>query len=649
MCGIFGFYSRTAYSSASMWQMASTLQKALHHRGPNDFGWHMYDVGGKCTATQAQEVPHEAPPSSLLLGQTRLSIIDLSAAGHQPMRTRDGRYSLVYNGEIYNYLEIRRELEQQGISFLSQTDSEVLLYALSLWGQACLPRLEGMFAFAFYDSHAQTLLCARDAFGIKPLYWSKLADGSFCFASELPALLTIPGVHRRLNWQSAFNFFAVAREGVGYETFVQGVYQLPPAHLLQIDTTSGDISPPKQWWQVPLNTPLKISFDDAAEEVRRLFLLSIQQHMRSDVPVGVALSGGVDSSAVACCIRHLHPDFPLHAFSYVASEDSSISEERWLRQAAHHTQAVLHTTSPSESFLLEYADDVILRLNEPFSSTGLMAQYQVHKLAKEQGGTVLLNGEGGDEALGGYDGYLDERIRTLLGRGSIGAACSFYRAATLWPGRSKKQTLLRLIKAYLPHWTEPLGRQIMRKPLFPSWLCGQAIHAHNAGQLLSRDANVYFSPDILRLTLANSLTFAGCPNLLRYGDRCAAAFSLENRVPFLNIPFVNFCLSLPEEYLVSMKGETKSVFRKAMRGIVPDVLLDRKDKIGFASPEKQWLFNSRIWVEETLSKADDSALFQACEVKKFWKDMYSGKRPYDGVLWRILCYLRWKTLLNIKE
>ena len=648
MCGIFGIHYFNSPPLAEARQTAETLCTALRHRGPNDYGWNTFSAAGNMLADErsAHGAGHEA--CALLLGQTRLSIIDLTSAGHQPMSSPDGRYFIVFNGEIYNYKELREELQNSGVVFRTQTDTEVLLQALIRWGESCLQRIIGMFVFAFYDSRLQTLLCARDAFGIKPFYWTQGQQG-FCFASELPALLTIPGVSRRLDWNAAFNFLAVGREGVGGETFVGGVFQLPPAYLLRVDLRSGRVAAPERWWRVPLGEATKLTFDEAAEELRRLFLQSVALHMRSDVPVGVALSGGIDSSAVICCIRHLYPDFPLHAFSYIANEDASISEEYWIKLAANCTGAALHTTSPQADFLEKHADEVFCHLNEPFSSSGLMAQYQVNRLAAENGVTVVLNGEGGDETLGGYYGYPDERIRTLLGRGDLAGAVRFFHAISKRPGQDKKHVALRLIKSMLPAWAEPLGRTVAGKPLFPSWLNAPNIKEHAAGKLLSRDSGVYPSPDKVRATLANSLTWAGCPNLLRYGDRCASAFSLENRVPFLTIPLVTFCLSLPEHYLVSMEGETKSVFRKAMRGIVPDVLLDRRDKIGFESPEKIWLCNAPQWVESILETAKHSALFNADEVTALWRQVFSEKKRYDSAIWRILSYLRWKTLLRIEE
>ena len=626
---------------------AQRLFASLAHRGPDDRGWAAFAPDGTALGTEKNPAALAERPCSLLLGQTRLSIIDLSPAGHQPMHTSDGRYTIVYNGEIYNYLELRTELEAGGCVFHSHTDSEVLLNALIRWGKACLSRLTGMFAFAFYDAVRRTVLCARDPFGIKPFFWTRQESG-FAFASELPALLRFPGVARRLDWTAVYNFLLVAREGVGAETMLQNVYQLPPAHYLEADFQANEPPRIERWWQVPLPKPRRISFADAAAELRDRFLNSVRLHLRSDVPLGVALSGGIDSSAVLCAVRHLEPDADLHAFSYVATENPAISEARWIDTAARAAGATVHTTMPTAMDMAADMDDLVLKLGEPFSNTGLYAQYRVNKLARDQGIVVLLNGEGGDESLGGYCGYPDERFRSLVGQGHLLRAMRFLRATTHWPDRDVRYILLRVAKAWLPDWLEPLGRALAGQTRNMGWLNMDAMRDLAAVQFRPRAAGVYHSQDKMREALADALTWAGLPNLLRYGDRNAMAFSIENRVPFLTADLVCFCLSLPEEYLVSPQGWTKAVFREAMRGLIPDSILDRRDKIGFESPEREWLTSLSPWIRETLHAVSGGPI-RAPEAWRLWQDMVEGKRPFSGVVWRICSFLHWKTLLNIVE
>ncbi len=649
MCGIFGWIPSSPYQRGDIPAIADALFSSLAHRGPDDRGWAAFAPDGRLLGTEKAHTASAEYPCALLLGQTRLSIIDLSSAGHQPMHSSDGRYTLVYNGEIYNYLELREELKALGCEFHSDTDSEVLLWALITWGKSCLSRFKGMFAFAFFDSHSGNLFCARDPFGIKPFFWAA-QDGGFAFASELPTLLRFPGIARDLDWTAAYNFLLVGREGVGPETMLRDIFQLPPAHYLEINIKNKAQPRIERWWQVSLPEPRRISFADAAVEMRERFLESVRLHLRSDVPLGVALSGGIDSSAVLCAVRRLEPDADLHAFSYVAAENSAISEERWVDMAASAAGATVHKTAPTALEMAADMDDLILKLGEPFNSTGLYAQYRVNKLVRERGVVVLLNGEGGDETLGGYYGYPDERMRSLIGQGHILEAARFLRATTRWPGRDAKHIMLRVAKAWLPGWVEPLGRALAGKTPAPDWLNIDAVRSHSAARFLSRDSGIYNSPDKVRETLANALTWAGLPNLLRYGDRAAMAFSIENRVPFLTADFADFCLSLPEEYLVDRQGCSKAVFREAMRGLVPDAILDRRDKIGFESPEREWLVSLSPWVQETMAAASaGQTMIHTGNALRLWQDTIEGRRSFSGVIWRICVFLRWKSLLNIAE
>lgn len=616
-------------------------------RGPDSRGFHAFGPGGALLGTDRDPAGIGASPCSLLLGQTRLSILDLSEAGRQPMTSRDGRHTLVYNGEIYNYLELRRELQALGVAFHTQTDTEVLLQALRFWGEACLPRLAGMFAFALHDARTGRILCARDFFGIKPFYYAR-PEGGFAFASELPALLRFPGVARRVDWTQAYNFLLNGRTDVGGECFVEGVRQLPPAHLMEVDAASGELLRLEQYWQVPLPAPARISFADAAAELRRLFLQSVQLHLRSDVPLGVALSGGLDSSAIACAIRHLHPDFPLHTFTFVAA-GSDVCEEAWADQVARHVGAVAHKVAVRPDELAQEVDQLILRLGEPFGSTSIYAQHRVFRLAKECGITVTLDGQGADELLAGYAGFPVQRVQSLLRRGRALAAWRTMAVQRNWPGRAEEYPLARYLGAFVPHRLRPVALRLAGRTPAPPWINMAEVRARGADRLLPRDQNLYRSPDKVRRTLANALTWNGLPALLRHGDRNSMSFSIESRVPFLTRDMTEFLLSLPEHYLVDDSGQTKAVFREAMRGILPEAVRTRRDKIGFATPERQWLESLSPWVEETLRSDGDSLLVRRDEALADWRAIRDGRRPFDWRVWRWLNYLRWRRLLGMEE
>jgi len=641
MCGIFGWIPSAGLETSQAVRAAGRLCAALAHRGPDDRGWAVYGTGGRLLGTEADSRGLDSAAFELLLGHTRLSIIDRSPAGHQPMRSPDGRYALVYNGEIYNYRELRNELERLGAVFRSQTDSEVLLHALIQWGTGCLVRLTGMFAFAFFDAEDRTLLLGRDFFGIKPLYYHH-GSGGFFFASEIPALLAFPSIHAEPAAQQVYNYLCFDRYDKGGETFFKHIRQVPPGHVLRFSFRQDGEPTLAPYWKPDLAMRSRLSFEEAAARLRELFLDSVRLHLRSDVPVGVALSGGIDSSSVACAVRHLQPEAELHAFSFIA-KNSAESEERWAALAARHTNAIRHIVEVEPHELARDMDDLIRVQGEPFGSTSIYAQYRVFRLAGEQGISVTLDGQGADELLAGYWGYPGERMATLLCKGDVAGAVRFFRAKKNWPGCSAKQILLRTVREFTPNRLMPLALAIAGRTPTPAWLDARALRREGVLFNVSDERALLYpgERDRVRQTLAAQIIREGLQQLLRHGDRNAMAHSVESRVPFLTREIAEFCLSLPEEYLIDMNGRTKSVFREAMRGMVPDAVLDRRDKIGFATPERKWLDVLTPWVEETLSAAGDIPYIVPGALQKEWKDIKAKAKPFNSRVWRWLNYIRW--------
>ena len=641
MCGIFGWIPPSPRQFAELPDVVARQFAALAHRGPDDRGWAAFGADG----ARVNEAGEAGRVWSLLLGQTRLAIIDLSAAGHQPMLSADGRYALVYNGEIYNYLELRAELEQAGMRFRGHTDSEVLLEALIRWGKQALPRLNGMFAFALYDVREQSVFFARDAFGIKPLYYHQGAAG-LAFASELPALLEFPDVPRRLAPQQVYNYLCFGRYDRGGETFFRNIRQLPPGHCMRVGI-GGLAAEPECWWKPDLDRRSGLSFVDAAACLRELFLDSVRLHLRSDVPLGVALSGGIDSSAVTCAVRHLEPETELHTFSFIA-RGSALSEEHWAEMVAAHTRAIRHTVTVAPEELVRDLDAMIRHQGEPFVSTSIYAQYRVFQLAREAGIKVTLDGQGADELLAGYQGYPGQRLASLIGRGDLAGAARFLRAKSAWPDCSGLDIALRGLREFTPDWLVPLGLKIVGRNPAPDWLDVAQLRALGVALRLPDERQArYPHADKVRQILAYQLTWDGLPQLLRHGDRNAMAASVESRVPFLTRSMAEFCLSLPEEYLIDMNGRSKSVFREAMRGIVPDPILDRRDKIGFATPEADWLRALAPWVETTLGTAENIPYLNLDAARREWQAMRAGK-AVDWRVWRWLNYVRWVQMFKVE-
>lgn len=624
MCGIFGIASTNTVQQGRV----DAAALALKNRGPDDLGVENYEINN----------------IRVMLGHTRLSIIDLSSAGHQPMNSRDGRYSIVFNGEIYNYKELRCQLKKNGYSFDSESDTEVLLAAWSHWGVECLNYLIGMFSFVILDKENQNLTLVRDAFGIKPLF-ILLADEGICFASELLALITLSGNVAKLNMQRTYDYLVHGDYDTQSSTFIDGVKQLKPGHWVCYDLKSRILKEPKRWWNPSVEQTSTLNFDQAADKLRQLFLGSVRYHLRSDVPLGTALSGGVDSSAIVCAIRHLEPEAPIHTFSFLA-KNSPISEEKWVNLVTDHVGSIPHSVNVDSDELARDLDDMIIAQGEPFGSTSIYAQYRVFQTAKANGVTVTLDGQGADELMAGYRGYPGKRVRSMLDLGDFSGAIDFLHQWSKWPDRPISVGIKLIIAELI---NGPVYQRLMTLnggKDRPVWLNLKEVDDSGIKTLFPRMPFV-ISPKGRRLIsdLVTSSSSYGLPGLLRHADRNSMRFSVESRVPFLTTEIANFLFSLPERYLISQKGETKSVFKAAMRGIVPNEILDRRDKIGFATPEQDWLVKLAPKAKRWLEESDQLPLINKQAMLIEFDDIIGGKKPFSWQAWRFINFARWYQLV----
>lgn len=625
MCGILGGVWKQP--SGSLEKRLKSALLAIQHRGPNDSGYEITQVNHGCLA----------------LGHTRLSIIDLSSAGHQPMYSQDRKFSLVFNGEIYNYKELRSELASLGYIFESDSDTEVLLVAWQHWGEASLPKLIGMFAFVVFDHEAGVLSCVRDAFGVKPFFYT-FENGNFIFASEVPAVKALKEGKVELNWQRAYDYLVHGDYDTNDQTFFKDVNHLLPGHISRFHIASGKITAPEPWYIPRVQERTDLSFADAADELRERFLQSIRLHLRSDVPLGAALSGGLDSSAVVCAMRHVEPDMPIHTFSYIA-KGSALSEEHWADQINEYVGAHANKVVVTPSDIIRDLDDMIRVQGEPFGSTSIYAQYRVYQLAKESGITVTLDGQGADEMLAGYSGYPGQRVRSMLEKGQYTRAMGFLNDWAKWPGRSLKWGIGSTLGQFTSGSVNDFLRLLDGRKNIPAWLDGGVlldggVHCRNS----RRGCTIEVHGRRLASELASSLHHRGLQHLLRHGDRNSMRFSIESRVPFLITEITEFLLSLPEEYLISDTGETKHVFRAAMRGIVPDVILDRRDKVGFQTPEKELLISNAKVIRQWLENDPGLAFIKRQEVLNEFDKIVSGKLNYSLSVWRWVNFYRWYSM-----
>jgi asparagine synthase (glutamine-hydrolysing) len=622
MCGILGVLSNSQTNTTK-----NTFEESLNllkHRGPDSNGIAYFDILG----------------TSLTLGHTRLSIIDLSNGGNQPMRSNNGRYFIIYNGEIYNYKELRKTLLNLGYNFHSDSDTEVLLASWDQWGEDCLSKLRGMFAFSILDIEKKILTCVRDAFGIKPFYYY-FKNQSFYFSSEIPALLSLIPHKPNINKQIALDYLLHGWYDHSSQTFYENIQYLSPGHILTIDfnIVAKDLcntrnyfclNPilPKRWWWPPIEERTDLNFKQATECLREMFLENVRLHLRSDVKIGAALSGGLDSSALVCAIRYIEPKMPINTFSYIA-RGSSVNEEKWADLVNNYINAVSHKIEVSPNDFEHDMEDMILTQGEPFGSTSIYAQYRVFKHAKKEGITVILDGQGADELLAGYHGYPYARIQTLIDEENYLSLLRFSLAWSKWPDRTLQQSMRMTILRLLPNRILDLLKKMSEYDI-PEWL----------DKSEAKRINLKIYPDLLEnrnskgrnlsAELRNALTGEGLNALLRHADRSAMHFSIENRVPFLTQDIAEYLLSMPENFLISDKGETKYLFKNAMKGIVPDAILQRKDKIGFSTPENVWLLKLKNINYDGLARQ-----------LSFIKESSLSKENFFNDKWKFINYSIW--------
>ena len=629
MCGILGYFSLNSGFNSNF----EDSLKMLSHRGPDQFG--IFNVQLNHCVGQ--------------LGHVRLSIIDLSELGRQPMKSKCERYTLIFNGEIYNYKELKIKLKKHKYQFISDSDTEVLLASWIIWGEKCLTKLIGMFSFVIYDSKTNSLTCVRDPFGIKPFYYNNDLT-NFYFASEIPALINLNPKLNKPNFQKSYEYLSNGTYDNDQSTFFENISQLLPGHLLKIDLNLNYKVKINKWWWPIIKETSKLSFDDASLRLREMFLKNMKLHLRSDVPIGAALSGGVDSSAIVSCIKHINPKQRINTFSFIAN-DSIFNEESWVDIVNNNVEANEYKINSSSANLFDDFDNLLKTQGEPFGSTSIYAQYKLYELVKESGVTVLLEGQGADELLAGYGGYPVQRIQSLLDECKFWGALSFLFSWAKLPNRSIKSTLVALFYNILPYKLMKIISEINKKRSFPKYLNKDFI----SKSMVKIDYNQKLpkSKDVKKRHLINllrdSVTGKGLSSLLRHGDRSSMKFSLESRFPFLTIDIAEFLFSLPENYLISDDGVTKHIFRNAMKGIVPKEILERKDKIGFEPTEDQWINSLKPHlniIKEDIKKnpiLDTNVCIQTIE------NYFINSNNIDSrVIWRIINYSRWYAI-NFKN
>jgi len=599
MCGIAGWLGARGKRLPAA-KFTAALDR-IRHRGPDDEGYLTFDTGtgvarpfsgADTIAELALPRLAQAGDSGVYLGHRRLSIIDLSPAGHQPMSTADGRYWIVYNGEIYNYLELRAELASLGAEFRTHSDTEVLLQGFARLGPAILEKLVGMFAFALLDTQERRLLLARDHFGIKPLYYVR-KDGFIAFASEIKALLEFPDVSRKASAQHSYQLLRFSERTADPQTLLDDVRQLPAASWMSVDLRTNDVSTPRQFWAPKAGEIRELSFAQATEAVRAAVEESVRLHLRSDVPVGACLSGGLDSSLLcSLAIRQLAGAQSLHTFSFI-SEDQRFSEEPYVDMIKG---VVSSKTRPNAAEFAADLDELMEAQDLPFMNLGVYAQFRVFRLAREHGMKVMIDGQGADEIFGGYAALMGSKLTSLIARGRFGEAARLYRELPDSVANFRRRTALIALGRLLPGSMQKWAIRVADSDFFPGWMNSAWFESRNVRPLVRPHGR---GSQAFREELLLSISQLSLQQLLRFEDGNSMHFSIESRVPFCNPRIAELALALPEDYLLNAAGETKRVLRSAAEGVVPETIL-RREKFGFYAPDRRWLRSARQTVDELL-------------------------------------------------
>lgn len=591
MCGIAGII--TLDGGAVEHQRLKAMTDAIAHRGPDGEGYWIN------------------PEANVGLAHRRLSIIDLSEKGHQPMHFANQRYSITFNGEIYNYLELKDELVKSGELFFSDTDTEVILALYHRKREKCLHDLDGMFAFAIWDARNQTLFCARDRFGEKPFYYHYVPGRYFVFASEMKSLFAY-GIEKVMKPSMIYNYlnnsFAITNPEKKEDTFYEGINKIKQSHYLELKPENNvNQIITKQYWTINEHVlDNSISFTDACEKFKHLFYQSISRRLRSDVPVGSSLSGGLDSSSIVCAIHNLNPEsgFAQNSFS-ARFKNYEKDEGVYIEKVISRTGVKYNYIWPdAEGFFMNF-DKLCFHQEEPFPTASIYAQYEVMRLAASKGVTVLLDGQGADEILAGYEYYFDTYLKEVFNThrtryqedlkalSMMHPRLNFTNLNSNEAGNANnnvtdalnlKDLIHRAYRIVNPSKYRNLAAktysEIQREKLFT-----REFHsAFENDDIFKLNGNF----DTLNSHLRHSLFVNNLEDLLRFSDRNSMAFSREVRLPFLSHELVEFVFSLPPDFKIN-SGWSKYLLRKSLNEILPDEIAWRKDKIGYEPPQNQWL------------------------------------------------------------
>jgi len=601
MCGITGIIDKNNKKIKK--DKIENINKLISHRGPDDEGFCFFD--------------------NFAFGHRRLSILDLSADGHQPMHYLD-KYTITYNGEVYNYLEIKEELLTYGYKFTSHTDTEVILASYDKWGEACVKKFNGMWAFAIYDKEKNSIFCSRDRFGIKPFYYTEV-DDKFIFGSEIKQLLEFYE-RRYVNKNVLMDYLITGYEEYKNETFFENIYKLEQSHNLLYDLNTHRFEI-KRYYDIDIDEEIKkLSQEDSVLAYRKNFRDSILLRLRSDVRVGTCLSGGLDSSSVASIASDFYTKKTDEKFKaiHAKSTDKKTDESTYAKEVARYCHMDLNIVEPTNQDFIKSIDEVIYTQEEPFGGPSIFMQYFVMREAKRLECKVMLDGQGGDETLLGYEKYYPSYLISL---DFLARIKGFFNASN-----NSKLTVKQLL-GYFIYFTNAKIR-IERLRQKNSFIKNKYFDMIDR-EIIEISSRNYL--DIFKLQ-HGEIYATKMPHLLKYEDKNSMRHSIETRLPFIDYKLLETALSVNNSFKIKA-GWTKYILRKTVENILPHNIVWRKNKLGFEAPTDSWINSIADDMQKCIEKS--KIITQITDIINFNK--------LDNVQkWKLFNIAKWEEIYHVE-
>ena len=644
MCGIAGIVSSEGVQPSDLEKMS----RLLKHRGPDDEGFllikddnNFIHLKGVDSITELNHLPsisdfNSSNNYSIGFLHRRLSIIDLSAAAHQPMSYQNDNFFITYNGEIYNYKEIKTELLAKGYKFHSDSDTEVILASYIEWGKACINKFVGMWAFAIYDKIKKQVFLSRDRFGIKPLYYS-VNGNKIAFASEIKALLALDFVSSQADHKSVVEYISYGAVNDSSDNLFADVKQVPPAHNLTIDINTFKTTVEEYYNLEQKVKEYSFTSSDYINSFRDIFKNSIDLHLRSDVPVGSCLSGGLDSSSIVAYAVSQMDGKKLKTFT-ASYHQKEIDESYFAKLVSGHFKNIdPYYTYPTIENYWGDLDKLTWYQDLPIHSTSMYAQWEVMKLTHANGIKVVINGQGSDEILGGYYNFAGLYLIELIKKGNV---LKFFSEFGKIKNRFTPTIYTDLARALFYFMPESFQRIIRtEKRIGPAFISEEYKKQYQNIKMPVRGGKNFKEHSF------NSIHY-GLQSLLRYEDRNSMAFSVESRVPFLDHRLVEFSIALKNEWKVR-DGWSKYILRKAVEPLLPKEVVWRKNKMGFLTPQKMW---KKGLQEKLTSYVNETSIPEIIDRKYLLKLCSSDLNNtfHLSEFWKMISFLKWAEVFKVR-